>query len=36
MCGIVAYIGDREACPIILKDYKGWSIVDMTVPVLRF
>ena len=30
MCGIVAYIGDKEACPILLKglkrlEYRGYD-----------
>ena len=30
MCGIVAYIGDKQAYPIIVKGLKGLNIGDMT------
>ena len=36
MCGIVAYIGEREACPILLEglkrlDYRGYDSAGLVV-----
>lgn len=36
MCGIVGYIGHREAYPIVLKGLKGLNTVAMIVQELQF
>lgn len=30
MCGIVGYIGQNDAYPVLIEGLKNWSIVDMT------
>ena len=35
MCGIVGYIGPKEACPILINGLKRLNTGDMTLPELR-
>ncbi len=35
MCGIVGYIGPREAYPVIIKGLKDWNTAVMTAPELH-
>ena len=32
MCGIVGYIGDQQAAPILLAGLANWNIEDMIQP----
>ena len=34
MCGIVGYIGNQQAYPILIKGCNAWNIVVTIVPVL--
>ena len=36
MCGIVGYIGDEEATPVLINALKNWNTADMILPVLPF
>ena len=36
MCGIVAYVGQRQAAEVIIKGLKDLSIAAMTALVLRY
>ena len=36
MCGIVGYIGENQAVPVLLNGLSNWNIVGMTLPVFPF
>ena len=36
MCGIVGYVGNKNATQVLINAPKNWNIEAMTVPVLQY